>query len=63
MVYGLLSHNHLLQVLLCWLNGAVWNLNEEDRKCLIDVLDADGSVELQAAVVVDKSAELHATMQ
>ena len=29
-LYGLLSHNHLLLVLLCWHSGAVWELDTEE---------------------------------
>ena len=63
MVYALLLHDHLLLVLLCWLNGAIWNLDEEDRKFLSVVLDADGRLDLQAAVAVENLVELHATIK
>ena len=63
MAYGSLSHNHFLLVLLCWLNGAIWNLDDEDRKCLSNVLDADGRSDLKAAVAVENFVELNATVQ
>ena len=64
-VYGCLSHNHLLLVLLCWLTRAKWDLEEEDRKVLsiLGVLDPDGRLDLEAAVAVLNLAELHTSIQ
>ena len=58
---GMLSHNHLLLVLLCWLNGAEWKLTEEERQIL--AVGVDGRLDLQAAVAVDNLKELHKTCQ
>ena len=62
-LYGLLSHNHLLLVLLCWLGGAVWELNDEEKKLLEPVLDSRGGLDLAAAAQTDKFAELHTTIR
>ena len=57
--YGLLRHNHLLLVLLSWLNGAMWKLTEEERQVL--VTRADGRLDVEAAVAVKNLQELHKT--
>ena len=59
----MLSHNHLLLVLLCWLGGAVWELNDEEKKLLEPVLDSRGGLDLAAAAQTDKFAELHTTIR
>ena len=55
--YGLLSHNHLLLVLLSWLNGAEWKLTEEERQVL--ATGTDGRLDVEAAVAVKDLQELH----
>ena len=57
--HGLLSHNHLLLVLLSWLNGAEWDLDEEERQVL--ATGTDGRLDLEAAVAVKNLQELHKT--
>ena len=48
--YGMLSHNHLLLVLLCWKHAAIWDLDDESRKLL--PVDALGRLDLSTAVAV-----------
>ena len=57
--YGLLSHNHLLLVLLSWLNGAEWKLTEEERQVL--ATGTDGRLDVEAAVAVKNLQGLHKT--
>ena len=57
--HGLLSHNHLLLVLLSWLNGAEWKLTEEERQVL--ATGTDGRLDVEAAVAVKNLQELHKT--
>ena len=57
--HGMLSHNHLLLVLLSWLNGAEWKLTEEERQVL--ATGADGRLDVEAAVAVKNLQELHKT--
>ena len=57
--HGLLSHNHLLLVLLSWLNGAEWKLTEEERQAL--AAGADGHLDLQSAVAADNLKQLYNT--
>ena len=57
--HGLLSHNHLLLVLLSWLNGAEWDLDEEERQVL--ATGTDGRLDLEAAVAVKNLQELRKT--
>ena len=40
-MYGTLSHSHLLLVLLAWANGADWNVEDEPNLCKL--LNPDGS--------------------
>ena len=62
-VYGLLSHNHLLLVLLCWLGGATWELNDEERVWLEKVLDKEGRLDLAAAVAAENLVESDNSMR
>ena len=57
--YGMLSHNHLLLVLLCWKHGANWDLDDELRK--IFPVDPLGRLDLSAAVAVETLMQLHQT--
>ena len=57
--YGMLSHNHLLLVLLCWKHAAIWDLDDESRKLL--PVDALGRLDLHAAVAVENLIQLHTT--
>ena len=41
MMYGTLSHSHLLLVLLSWVNGAEWKV--EDEPNLSKLLNPDGT--------------------
>ena len=59
--YGLLSHNHLLLVLLCWLHSADWNLDEEELSFI--PVNASGGLDLEAAVAVECLAEPVKTVQ
>ena len=59
--HGMLTHNHLLLVLLCWLNNAVWELTEAERKIL--AVGSDGRLNLEAAVAVTNLQELHTICQ
>ena len=56
-----MSHNHALLVLLCWLNGANWELSDNDREWL--PVDAQGLLDLEAAVAAENLVELVKTMQ
>ena len=47
--YGILSHSHLLLVLLSFVRGAKWNVPEEFRK----LLDADGGWDFAAVAARD----------
>ena len=57
--HGRLSHNNLLLVLLCWLNGAEWKLTEEERQVL--ATGTDGRLDVEAAVAVKNLQDLHKT--
>ena len=54
--YGMLSHNHLLLVLLCWANNAEWELDDSERDLL--KVQADGQLNLDSAVAVENLTEL-----
>ena len=54
--FGMLSHNHLLLLLLCWQNGAQWTLTEEEKQIL--AVGVDGRLDLQAAVAVPNLMQL-----
>ena len=59
--FGMLSHNHLLLVLLSWLNGAEWNLTIEERQIL--AVGDNGRLNLQAAVAVENLKQMHTSIQ
>ena len=52
---GMLSHNHLLLVLLCWQMIAVWNLSKEE--CRICGVHDDGRLDLELVVGVKNLTE------
>ena len=54
--YGMLSHNHLLLVLLCWVMNVVWNLSKEE--CRICGVHDDGRLDLELAVGVKNLTEM-----
>ena len=54
--YGMLSHNHLLLVLLCWQMNAVWNLSKEE--CRICGVHDDGRLDLELAAGVKNLGEM-----
>ena len=60
-LYGTLSHSHLLLVLLCWLGGAQWELVDAEKALF--TLDATDRLDLQAAVAVENLQELVKTCQ
>ena len=55
-LYGTLSHNHLLLVCLSWLNCARWELSEKDLQFV--TVDQSGRLDLGAAVAVNNLKEL-----
>ena len=57
--YGTLSHSHLLLVLLSWIGGATWELDEDAAVAV--AVDSQQRLDLDAAVAVDNLAELHKT--
>ena len=54
-MYGTLSHSHLLLVLLSWLNGAVWKV--EDEPNLSNLLNPDGSFNSAAVAACDEDLD------
>ena len=57
--FGMLSHNHLLLLLLCWANSAKWELNEREKGVLGKALNAEGRLDVDTAVAADNNfAEL-----
>ena len=60
-LYGTLSHSHLLLVCLSWLGGAQWELQGADKALF--TLDATDRLNLQAAVAVENLQELCRTCQ
>ena len=57
--FGMLSHNHLLLLLLCWANSAKWELNEREQGILGKALNAEGRLDVDTAVAADNNfAEL-----
>ena len=57
--FGMLSHNHLLLLLLCWANSAKWELNEREQGILGKALNAEGRLDVDTAVAAyDNFAEL-----
>ena len=54
-MYGTLSHSHLLLVLLAWLNGADWNVADEPNLCKL--LNPDGSFCFAAVAACDADLE------
>ena len=51
--FGMLSHNHLLLLLLCWANSAKWELNEREQGILGKALNAEGRLDVDTAVAAD----------
>ena len=51
-MYGTLSHSHLLLVLLSWLNGAAWKI--EDEPNLSKLLNPDGTFNTAAVAACDE---------
>ena len=51
-MYGTLSHSHLLLVLLSWLNGAEWKLDDEPN--LSKLLNPDGTFNNAAVAACDE---------
>ena len=51
--FGMLSHNHLLLLLLCWANSAKWELNEREKGVLGKALNAEGRLDVETAVAAD----------
>ena len=59
--YGMLSHNHLLLLLLCWANSAKWELEDKEQGLLGKALNAEGRLDVDTAVAADGNfAELKA---
>ena len=54
-MYGTLSHSHLLLVLLSWLNGAEWKI--EDEPNLSKLLNPDGTFNTAAVAACDEDLE------
>ena len=54
-MYGTLSHSHLLLVLLSWLNGAEWKIDDEPN--LSKLLNPDGSFYNAAMAACDADLE------
>ena len=54
-MYGTLSHSHLLLVLLAWANGANWNVEDEPNLCKL--LNPDGSFYNAAVAACDADLE------
>ena len=54
-MYGSLSHSHLLLVLLAWANGATWNVEDEPNLCKL--LNPDGSFYNAAVAACDADLE------
>ena len=52
LMYGALSHSHLLLVLLSWANGAEWTL--EDEPNLSKLLNPDGTFNTAAVAACDE---------
>ena len=51
-MYGTLSHSHLLLVLLSWLNGAEWKIDDEPN--LSKLLNPDGTFNTAAVAACDE---------
>ena len=60
--FGMLSHNHLLLLLLCWLNGAQWTLTEEERKILAIGVDGRRICKPQLRFLTSGNCAILATM-
>ena len=54
-MYGTLSHSHLLLVLLAWLMGADWKVEDEPNMC--NLLNPDGSFSSAAVAACDADLE------
>ena len=54
-MFGTLSHSHLLLVLLSWVNGAAWKLEEEPT--LSNILNPDGTFNSAAVAACDEGLE------
>ena len=57
--FGLLSHNQLSLLLLCYVTGAKWDLTEEQMQLL--PLDRDGRLDLAVCASLENFVELPAT--
>ena len=51
--FGMLSHNHLLLLLLCWTNSAKWELEDKEQGLLGKALNAEGRLDVDTAVAAD----------
>ena len=54
-MYGTLSHSHLLLVLLSWLNGAEWKIDDEPN--LSKLLNPDGTFYNAAVAACDEDLD------
>ena len=55
--FGVLSHNHLLLVMLAWLYGVQWEFSEEEKELL--PLTIQGRLDLAACKDLENLKELY----
>ena len=55
-LYGTLSHSHLLLVLLCWMTGARWDLKQDDGAPYM--CTQEGCLDLSALAVAGNAVEM-----